>query len=64
MRNPTLKREILSEILHVLALFLIIVYGLMVFDITNRVADETLLRNWEYNINCPIPAGFDRAMVR
>ena len=55
-------KEIRSEILEIMILWIIISLGIMAIDIANRAAawDETY-RNWEYNIYCDVPDGYSRA---
>ena len=55
-------KEIKSEIIEVMVLWIIISCGAVAVDIANRHAiwDETY-RNWEYNIYFEVPEGYSRA---
>ena len=56
-------KELRAEAWHVLCLWIIITCGIMVCDIDYRLSSQYFCDNWEYNLDCPIPGGFEKAMV-
>ncbi len=57
-------REIISELWYVFILSVIILYGLVFMDISSRLSMNDYCKNWEYNIDCPAPNGFEKAMFQ
>jgi len=57
-------KEIKAEAIYVLILWIIITWGIMICDIDQRLKSHDFCQNWEYNTGCPIPTGFEDAMVR
>jgi len=58
-----MMNEIKSEIWYVLILWIIITWGIMICDIKYRLSSEAFCDQWEYNLEAPIPNGFDRAII-
>ncbi len=56
-------REIISELWYVFILAMIIFYGLMCMDISNRMSMHDYCQNWEYNLTPDEGSGFYDAMV-
>ncbi len=56
-------REIISELWYVFILAMIIFYGLMCMDISNRMSMYDCCQNWEYNLTPDEGSGFENAMV-
>lgn len=40
----------------------VIAWSMMFMDISDRMDDYC--QNWEYNTDCPVPDGFEKAMVQ
>jgi len=57
-----LIKEIKAEAIYVMILWIIITWGIAICDLNYRLSDDAFCDNWEYNLNCPIPDGFDNAM--
>jgi len=59
-----LYNEIKKEVIYFFWLFVIIIWGMMFCDIANRQAIwDYEFENWEYNIDCPVPDGWSRAII-
>jgi len=57
-------KEIKAEAIYVLILWIIISWGIAICDIDYRLSAHDFCQNWNYNIDCPIPTGFEDAMVK
>jgi len=57
-------KEIKSEAWHVLVISLMMIWTIMICDINQRIESHDFCQNWKYNTACPIPTGFEDAMVR
>jgi len=63
MNKIEMIKEIQSEIWHVICLWIIITCGIMICDINQRIESYNFCEKWEYNLDAPIPNGFDRAII-
>ena len=53
--------EIKQEAIYVLTLCVIIAWFFMILDIKQRVESYNFLQNWEYNLDAPLPTGWEDA---
>ena len=59
-----LIKEIKAEIWYVLILWIIITWGIVICDINQRIESHDFCQNWEYNLDAPIPTGWEDSMYK
>ena len=57
-------KEIKAEAIYVLILWIIITWGIAICDLDYRLSSHDFCQNWEYNTACPIPTGWEDAIIK